>query len=84
MAKMTDQLPVVAANDDRCSLLIDFFKDGHNFKSQFWIEIAGWLIGQQYFGMIDNGAGNGHSLLLAVGQPVRVFPHFMMQVDLAE
>ena len=32
------------------------------------IDIAGRFVGKQEFGLCDDGAGNGHALLLAAGQ----------------
>jgi len=44
-----------------------------NFEHRFGVfavEIAGWLIGQQDRGVVDDGARDGHALLLAAGERV--------------
>ena len=41
----------------------------------FGVEVAGGLVGQQKRRMIDDGAGDGHALLLAAGERARLVMH---------
>ena len=43
-------------------------KQGEDLVTPFAVEVAGRLIGEQDHGILDQGAGNCHSLLLASGE----------------
>lgn len=84
LAEMAYQFPVVGTNEDRGSLLIDCFEKTHDFKSQFRIKIACGLIGQDDFWIVDDGSGNGDSLLFSVRELGRVIPDLVVKVDHAQ
>jgi len=76
-----DQFPVMSADNDSRALPVDFFKETHDFKSQFRIQISGRFIGEYDFGIIYHGAGDGDALLFTVRKLGWVIPHFMLQID---
>ena len=43
-------------------------KDFHNFAAIFGIEIASGLVGEEHFGFVHDGSGDGDALLLATGK----------------
>jgi len=81
LAEMADQFPVVSADHNRRSLLVDLFEEADDFKGELGIEISRRFIGQDNRRVVDDGASDGHSLLLAVRERGRIFPDFGMEVD---
>src|SRR5262249_24183826 len=55
----------VGDHDDRDAALVELLKYCHDRDAGAAVEIAGWFIGEQYLGLIDQGAGGGDTLLLA-------------------
>ena len=53
----------------------------HYFVAGFGIEIAGWLVGKDEFGLIYEGAGDGDALLLAAGEFVRFVIAAVVEAD---
>ena len=43
-------------------------KDFHNFAAIFGIEIASGLVGEEHFGFVHDGSGDGDALLFATGK----------------
>lgn len=78
---MTDQFPVMGADNDGGALSVYILEDSHDFMGQFDIEIPCWLISQEQFGIVDHSSGDSHPLLLAVRELRRIFPHLVMKVD---
>ena len=78
---MPDQFSVVGADDDRRTLSVYFFEEGHDFKGELGVEIAGRLISEENLGIVDHRPGNGYPLLFSIGQLKGILPHFMMKVD---
>lgn len=78
---MTDQLSVMGAYDHSCPLPVDLLEYAHDFIRKLGVEVACWLIGQKYLGIIHHSPSNSDSLLLAVRELRRIFPHFVVKVD---
>ena len=55
---------VVGRHNDSSSLLGDVFQQTHDVAGCLWVEIACRLIGDDDFWIIENGAGDGYTLLL--------------------
>lgn len=81
---MPDQFPIVGTDNDSGALFIDLGEEAHYFEGQLGVEVSRWLIGQNDFGMIDNGSSYGYTLLFSVGEMGGVFPHFVIEVNHAE
>ncbi len=62
-----DEFNIVGRHDNCCALGINVLKKPHNVPGNFRIQVAGRLIGQNHSRRIDDGARNGHPLLLAAG-----------------
>ena len=62
---------------ERLKRLQDFFGGGG-------IEVAGWLVGQEEGRLVDQGPGDGHTLLLAAGHLLRVMVHAVSEADKLE
>ena len=55
----------VGNHNDGGSLLVELGKQVHYLLAVLGIQVSGRLVRQNQLGIGDNGAGNGHSLLLA-------------------
>ena len=55
-------------HDGHALFLIEVAQQLHHFRARLLVERTGGLIGQNYLGMSDDGAGNGHTLLLTAGE----------------
>ena len=56
---------IVRDENDRDALAIEFLKHAEDFDARMRIEIARGLVGEHQRGVIDQGPGDGHALLLA-------------------
>ncbi|MCK7518223.1 MAG: hypothetical protein MZV64_11125 [Ignavibacteriales bacterium] len=74
----------MAADDDRGALLADLLEQRDDLEGQLGVEVARRLVGQDDLGVVDDGPGDGHALLLAVGQAAGELPHLLVEVDLLE
>ena len=63
---------------------VDLLEKGDDLERQLRVEVAGGLVGQEDLRVVDDGPGDGHPLLFAVGQPRREVPHLGVEVDQAE
>src|SRR6266508_6166642 len=59
---------LVRHHDDCDSALVEVLKNSHDLDTGSAVEVAGRLIGEQYLGIVDQRARNGHTLLLAAGE----------------
>ena len=66
------------------ALLVEPAQEGKNLRAGLGVEVAGGLVGQDDRGVVDQGAGNGHPLLLAARQLVGVVPQALPQPELFE
>ena len=62
----------VRDHDERDAAVVEFLKQAHDLDAGARVEIAGRFVGQQQFGRVDQGAGNGNALLLSAGKLVRM------------
>ena len=66
--KTIEDLHIVSDDDQRLSLiLIDFEEDVENLGFVLRIQVAGWFICENQLGTRDQGAADGHPLLLPLG-----------------
>ena len=66
---------------DRRAERIDLLEQEHDLKRTLRVEVAGRLIGDDHRRIVDERAGNGHTLLLAAGQLVRQTAALVLQPD---
>ena len=71
----------VRDHDDGFARLIQLGEQGHDFVAGARIEVARRLVGQNDVRIVDQGAGNGHALLLAAGQLRRPMAEPIAQAD---
>ena len=63
---------LVGDQDDGDALAVEFLEDGHDLDAGAGIEVAGGFVGQHHGRLVDQGAGDGHPLLLAAGKLVGI------------
>ena len=63
-----DPVLVVGGDHDRDANLMKSPENIANLVRRIDVEVAGWLVGEQYGGAIDDRAGDGQPLLLAPGK----------------
>ena len=51
-------------------LIVEFLEHAHDLDAGLAVEVAGRFVGQQEGRLVDQGAGDGHALLLAAGKLV--------------
>ncbi|GAA0927677.1 hypothetical protein GCM10009558_040310 [Virgisporangium aurantiacum] len=57
---------------------------GAHLQPQFGVQIGQWFVHQDQCGFQDDGAGDGHSLLLAAGQLARELARLVLEMDQAD
>ena len=68
---MIRNIRFVSNDDYSVSLIVNFLKYRHNFYGGFGIQVTRRLIGQEHGRFGDDGARNGHALLLPTRQFAR-------------
>ena len=68
LAHGIDDLPVVGHHQNRGAALVDLLQQSHDLPGILGIQVAGWLVGQQDGGLVHQGPGQRHPLLLAAGE----------------
>ena len=63
---------------------VESFEQLDDFTTGMRIEIAGRFIGQEQFRLVDEGAGDGHALLLAAGKFGRPVLHAVLETNPGE
>jgi hypothetical protein len=58
-----------------------FQQELDNRTAGVFVQVAGWLVGQEHGRVVGNGTENSYSLLLAAGEPVGKRILAMAQVD---
>ena len=81
LAHRVDDLLVVRGHHDGGAGAVDGVQHLHDAQRRSRVEVAGGLVGQQDLRMVHVGAGDGHALLLAAGQLVRVVAFLAGQTD---
>ena len=71
----------VGDHNDRNSAIIQFLKNSHDFDARPAIEIAGRLIRENHFRLVDERAGNRHALLLTARKLARIMIFAACQPD---
>jgi hypothetical protein len=66
----------MGCNDNRGSSDVNAVEQIHNDIGGIIIQASGGLIGQDDFGVTDDGAGNCHPLLFSAGQTCFVDPPY--------
>jgi hypothetical protein len=56
---------VMGCHDNRRACLIDFIQQTHDAFTGCWVQVSGWLVGQQNQWSINECASNRDTLLLA-------------------
>src|SRR5438094_289845 len=56
----------------------------HDFESRLRIQVAGWFVGKQNRGIVDQRASDRHALTLTAGELVRPMVHPAGEFDLLE
>src|SRR5512135_929222 len=51
-------------------LVVELLEDGHDLEAGLAVEVAGGLVGQDHGGVVEQGPGDGHPLLLAARELV--------------
>ena len=65
---VTGDILVVGDEDDgETFLLVELLQHPEHFDGGAGVEIAGGLVGEEELRAVDEGAGDGHALLLAAG-----------------
>ncbi len=76
MPRALHRVPVVRHHDDRLAHLgVQAPQQGEDFPRALAVEVAGRLVGDDDRGVGDEGARDGHALLLAAGELVGVVLH---------
>ena len=58
----------VRDHDDGDAGVVEFLEQAHDLDAGAGVEIAGRLVGQDQFRLVDQGAGDGDALLLSAGK----------------
>ncbi len=64
LAHRLDQLRIMRGQDDGRAEVIDLLQYLDDFIGIARVKVAGWLVSQQDFRLIDDGASDGQTLLL--------------------
>ena len=73
---MVRLLLVVRHHDDGAPvLLVQFVQQFHNLSTHLRVEVARRLVGEEDFGIADDGTGDGHALALSAGELCRAVLH---------
>ena len=72
LAHRVDDLFVMRGHDDGGAGAVDGVQHFHDAQRSGRVEVAGGLVGQQNLRVIHVGAGDGHTLLLATGELMRI------------
>jgi hypothetical protein len=59
---------IVSDEDDRFSRGIETVDEVEDLETSLGIKIAGWFIGENHEGVVDEGTGDGDTLLLTTGE----------------
>ena len=62
-------------NNGAVQVAVELGEQFHNFDTHLGIEVTGRLVGKNNRRIVDNGAGNRHTLLLAAGKLIRLVIH---------
>src|SRR5579863_2356615 len=74
--EIDDRFGIVRDHDDGLTqILVELTKHLKNDFGILGVEIAGRLVGEENFGFVDDGAGDGNALLLAAGEFGRFVVH---------
>ncbi len=77
--EMNDRFGIVSDHHDSLSqVLVKLAQHLQHDFGIFGVQVAGGLVGEQDFRLVDDGAGNGHALLLAA----REFGRLVVQATL--
>ena len=63
--RVAGDVQLVGHHHDGDPLVVEFLKHPHDLDAGLAVEVAGWLVGQQQGGLVDQRAGDGDPLLLA-------------------
>ncbi len=63
---------------------VDFFEELDDFGAGFFVEVAGGFVGEDDFGVVDEGAGDGDALFLAAGEGFCFVVFFVGEFDFGE
>ena len=77
------ELGVVRDHDDE-AVLRDLLEQVHDLHGRGRVEGAGGLVGEQDLWVVDEGAGDGHTLHLAAGKLARTLVHVVGEADAGE
>ena len=66
--RLGDVLVVGHENDGNPFFLIELFKYAQDFLAGSGVEVAGGFIGEEQGGVVDQGPGDGDTLLLSAGE----------------
>jgi len=66
----------VVGNDDQGGAAVgrEGEQHSHDFGAVARVEVAGGLVGEKDYWLVDDGASDGNALLLAAGEPPPFFP----------
>src|SRR5579872_1859149 len=70
--------------DDRCSRLVQAFKELHDFVALFGVQVAGRLVRENQFWILNHRAGDADELLLSAGELAREQIFFADDVEFVE
>src|SRR5208282_3407025 len=71
----------VADQHDGVALLVQAVEQGHDLGAGLRVQVAGGLVGQDDGGIVDQRAGDGHTLPLAAGELVGLVHHAVGEID---
>ena len=71
-------------HDDGVAFVMDLFKFFHDEGRGARVEIAGWLVGEDNLGLVDESAGDSGALLLAARELVGVIIFFFFETEAVE
>ena len=72
---------LVRDHHDGHAAVVERLEGLHDFDARAAVEVAGWLVGEEQRGLIDERTGDGHALLLAAGELVRMMAGPSAQPD---
>ena len=74
----------VGDHDDGDARVVEFLEQPHDLDAGAGVEIAGGLVGQDEFRLVDQGAGDGDALLLSAGKLAGMMVTPVAQADLLQ
>ncbi len=74
---LSEHWDVTGCHHNSCALLGDVLQQTHDVAGSLRVEISRWLIGDDDFGIVRAGTGDGHTLLLSTGELVRHLVDFL-------